>query len=134
MSEVLDALRAANVALLTLAVLSLVVWLSDTWDALSPGRRISMLSIRLLLVGGVLGSVVKYLTSAPTDASILVITVGSVGVILGQWMARKDKPHLVSALAVLAIVERADGDYAPCEHPGCMAARDQLRRLASADR
>lgn len=134
MSDVYDILRAANVALLTLAVASLVVWLTDTWDGLSRGRKISMASVRLLLLGGVLGSAIKYVTHAPTDISILIVTVGATGVIAGQWMARNDKPHLISALAVLAIVEGADGNHAPCEHPGCLAAREQLRRLAAADR
>lgn len=135
MDQVYDALRAANVALLTLAVTSLVVWLTDTWEALSLGRRISMVSVRLLLIGGIVGSAIKYATHAPTDVSVLIVAIGSLGVIVGQWMARHDRPHLVSAIAVLAIIERADeGGPAPCTHPGCIAAREQLRRLAAADR
>lgn len=90
MSYALDILRAANVALLTIAVLSLIVWLSDAWATLSWGRRISMVSIRLLLFGGIVGSAIKYLTNAPTDASVLIVTFGSLGVILGQWLARHD--------------------------------------------
>lgn len=132
MSHVLELLRAANVALLTVAVLALVLWLSDAWSSLSRGRRITMVSIRVLLLGGIAGSAIKFLTHAPVDASILIVTIGSLGVIVGQFMARKEDAHFIPARAILAVIDAADTDgITPCDHPGCMSARAELRRLAT---
>lgn len=132
MSAILDTLRAANVALLTIAVLTLVLWLSDAWPSLSRGRKITMISIRVLLLGGIAGSAIKYVTHAAVDTSILIVTVGSVGVIVGQFMARKEDAHLIPARAILAVIDAADTDgITPCDHPGCMSARAELRRLAT---
>ena len=133
MTTTLELMRAANVALLSLAVLALIVWLSDAWSALSVGRRISMLSVRLLLIGGVVGSAIKFWTAAPVDGSIVLVTISATGIIVGQFLARKDRTHLIPAFKVLGIIERADLDgTTPCDHPGCMAAREELRRLARA--
>ena len=131
---ILEILRAVNVALLSAAVLSLIIWLSDTWANLSWGRRLSMVSIRLLLIGGVVGSAIKYATHAPTDGSIVIVTVSSLGVIVGQWLARNDA-HPIRPAQVLTIVDGVEHarDMTPCDHPGCIAARIELRRLADPD-
>lgn len=132
MTNVLELLRAANVALLTIAVLALVLWLSDAWTSLSRGRKIAMVSIRLLLLGGIVGSAIKYVTHAPVDASILIVTAGSVGVIVGQFMARKEDAHFIPARVIIELIDAADSDgITPCDHPGCLSARAELRRLAT---
>lgn len=132
MTNLLELLRAANVALLTLAVLALVLWLADAWSSLSRGRIISMIGVRVLLVGGVTGSAIKYLTEAPVDGSILIVTLGAALVIVGQFMARKEDAHLIPARAVIAAIDAADTDgITPCDHPGCMTARAELLRLAT---
>lgn len=131
MNTVLEMLRAANVALLSAAFLCLVIFLSDTWSGLSWGRRLSMASIRLLVVAGVAGSAIKYATSAPVDASIGIVTVAALGVIAGQWLARNDTAGHIRSSVLLQAIDTADsakyGD--PCEHPGCIAARIKLRGL-----
>lgn len=131
MNDVLSLLRAANVALLSAALLTLIIWLSDTWSGLSWGRRLSMGSIRLLVVGGIAGSAIKYATNAPVDASIIVVTVAALGVIAGQWIARNDANGYIKSSVLLDAMSAADAEkYGdPCEHPGCIAARIKLRRV-----
>ena len=123
--------RAANVLLISLALLALIVWLSDTWGDLSFGRKLSMTSIRVLLLGGVVGSAIKYATGAPVDVSVLIVTLSSIGVIVGQWLARHEaRTVTVPAAAVLAIVDGVEHDTTPpCTHPGCIQARIELRNL-----
>lgn len=59
-----------------------------------------------------------------------VALLGTVVVLVAIYRARRDT---VSAQAVLNIIDGADNpdDGPACTHPGCMRAREELRRLAA---
>jgi hypothetical protein len=133
--EPLNLLRMANVALTLAAGGGLFVRGNDDWARLTHGWRTTLAFLVATFLVLSYGSVEALYQEAPVGARTVALTVVSLGVVVGLVLARRDVTtpgaRVVEASRVLDAVARADnGEFGePCTHPGCVAARNELRRL-----
>lgn len=134
----LDNLRAFNVALTLTTAVALWVRVNDDWHHLTRGFRVLVASHIGFPLVGTYGSAEAYIQDAQVGARTVALTVVCLIALLGLWLSRTDPAPgpSVSATAVLSVIEGVEGDEAvhgdPCAHPGCIAARIELRRLIAA--
>lgn len=90
MSEPLDVLRAANVATSMLTAALLYIRLNDLWRTFSPGLRIVMTGLFLMLLVISYGTAESHLQNAPNGARTPAITLVCSLVLFGLWQSRHD--------------------------------------------
>lgn len=83
MNDLLEFLRAANVALTLFAALGLGLLLNDDWTHLTRARRVIYTGGVLFPVVGAYGSFEAYLQGAPVGARTPAVTLACLVVLLG---------------------------------------------------
>jgi hypothetical protein len=135
--DILTAFRMANVALTLATAGALFIRGNDDWHRLTRGWHVTIGFLVCVFLVLAYGSVEAMYLDVPVGARTVALTFACIGVLVGLWMARNDVTapgiRLIEARRVLEVVDGADDTEVPaCEHPGCIAARIELRNLLAA--
>lgn len=94
MSDFLETLRAANVAVTILTAAALAVRANYDWATLSPGWRITIVGLVFLIAVLAFGSFEAHQQRAPVGYRTLGVTIACLIVLVGLWVTRRqDHPR-----------------------------------------
>lgn len=90
MTEVLELIRVANVALSVIAAAAFFVRINDVWSTNKNSGRTLRLGIFALIVAVAYGSAEAFIQGAPLGARVPLVAVATLLILAGLWLSRND--------------------------------------------